>query len=176
MVQAVLSYVIKAIDEASSVMDKVKASVGILGSTLGELGGAFGSVGNVMTGFAGAGVVGAVSAGIGEVVKGLQWSVGEAAEAEQAIKNLSIAVEKSGTAWDAVSGKTGEFLSQMQRVTVYSDEQLAGALQRLLTFGMSYDDAMKASWTTVDLRPRAFCGGDCILNYVRKPWMRKKTC
>ena len=151
MVEAVLSYIIKAVDEASSVMDKVKASMGILGTSLGELGGGFESVGSIMTGFAGAGVVGAVSAGIGEVIQGLKWSVGQAAEAEQAIKNLSVAVEKSGTSWDAVKGKTDEFLSQMQRVTVYSDEQLAGALQRLLTFGMSYDEAMKALSSTVDL-------------------------
>ena len=142
---------IRATDEVSSVMDKIRASMGVLGGTLNQLGGGFSSLGNVVSGFAGAGVAGAAVAAIGEVVKGLQWSVGEAAEAEQAIKNLSIAVEKSGTSWDAVKEGTLTALSELQKFTVYSDEQLAGTLQRLLTFGMDYDSAMKALGTATDL-------------------------
>ena len=41
MVEAILSYVIKAIDESSSVMDRIKSSVGLLGSSLSGLGGGF---------------------------------------------------------------------------------------------------------------------------------------
>ena len=62
MVEAILSYVIKAIDESSSVMDRIKSSVGLLGSSLSELGGGFASVGSVMTGFAAGGVAGAAIA------------------------------------------------------------------------------------------------------------------
>ena len=38
----------------------------------------------------------------------------------------------------------------MQATTTYSDEQLAGALQRMMTFGLSYDQAMKALGATID--------------------------
>jgi phage-related protein len=151
MVEAVLAYTLKCVDETSSTMEKVRASIGLLGSAVGELGGGFTSLGNVMTGLASAGVAGAVSAGIGEVIKGLQWSVEEAAASEQAMRNLAAAVERSGIAWQSVQAPTQEFLSQMQRVTVYSDEALAGLVERLLTFGMTYEQAMQASATAVDL-------------------------
>jgi len=142
---------IKAVDEASSVMGKIQASMGILGGTLQSLGGGFAGLGNVVQGFAAGGVAGAAITAIGEVTKGFQWAIGEAGEAEQAIKNLSIAVEKSGTSWDSVKEGTNAALSELQKFTVYSDEQLAASLQQLLTFGMSYEDAMKALGTTVDL-------------------------
>jgi len=142
---------IKAVDEASGVMDKIRASTSILGSAFQSMGGAVGSAGNVMQGFAAGGIAGAAVSAIGEVAKGLKWAIGEAGEAEQAIKNLSIAVEKSGTSWESVKEGTNAALSEMQKFTTYSDEQLAAALQQLLTFGMSYDEAMSALGTTVDL-------------------------
>jgi phage-related protein len=142
---------VKAVDEASSVMDRIRASCGVLGGTLSELGGGFASVGSVVSGFAGAGVAGAATAALGEVIKGLQWSVGEASASEQAFKNLADAVDRSGTSWTSVEGKTRDYLSQLQRTTVYSDEALAGTVERLLTFGMTYDQAMSAAGTALDL-------------------------
>ena len=142
---------IKAVDEASSVMDKIRASCGVLGGTLSELGGGFSSVGSIVSGFAGAGIAGAATAALGEVIKGLQWSVGEAGASEQAFKNLADAVERSGTAWTSVEGKTRSYLTQLQSTTVYSDEALAGMIERLLTFGMTYEQAMKAAGTALDL-------------------------
>jgi len=132
-------------------MDKIRASTSILGTAISQLGGGFETVGSVMQGFAAGGVAGAVVAATGEIVQGLKWAVGQASEAEQAVKNLSIAVEKSGTAWDSVKEGTLSALSELQKFTVYSDEQLAATLQRLLTFGMSYDEAMTALGTATDL-------------------------
>jgi phage-related protein len=151
MVEAILSYVIKAIDESSSVMDKIKSSVGLLGSSLGELGGGFTAVGSVMTGFAAGGVAGAAISAIGQIAQGLEWSVKEAADSEQAFKNLGEAVNRSGTAWTSVEGATREYLTQLQATTVYSDEALAGMVERLLTFGMTYEQAMAAAGTALDL-------------------------
>jgi phage-related protein len=141
---------VKAVDEASSVMDRIRASCGVLGGTLSELGGGFASVGSVVSGFAGAGVAGAATAALGEVIKGLKWSIGEASASEQAFTNLAAAVDRSGISWTSVEGKTRDYLSQLQRTTVYSDEALAGMVERLLTFGLSYDDAMKAAGTALD--------------------------
>jgi phage-related protein len=142
---------IKAVDEASSVMDKIRATCGVLGNTLSELGGGFASVGSVVSGFASAGVAGAATAALGEVIKGLQWSVGAAGDSQQAFNNLADAVNRSGTSWTSVEGKTRDYLSQLQRTTVYSDEALAGTVERLLTFGMTYDQAMTAAGAALDL-------------------------
>jgi len=151
MVEAILSYVIKAIDESSPVMDRIKSSVGLLGSSLSELGGGFASVGSVMTGFAAGGVAGAAISALGQVAEGLEWSIKEATDSEQALKNLSEAVERSGTAWTSVEGKTREYLLQLQATTTYSDEALAGMVERLLTFGMTYEQAMNAAGAALDL-------------------------
>jgi phage-related protein len=151
MVEATLAYVIKAIDESSSVMDKIKSSVGLLGSSLSELGGGFTVVGSVMTGFAAGGVAGAAISAIGEISRGLEWSVKQAADSEQAFKNLAVAVERSGTSWTSVEGATRQYLTQLQATTVYSDEALAGMVERLLTFGLTYDEAMKAAGAALDL-------------------------
>jgi hypothetical protein len=150
MVEAVLSYVVQAIDEASSTMDKIKASVGLVGSALGDLGGGFTSVGNIMQGFAGAGIVGVVSAGLGEVIKGLEASVKQAKDTQAIFTDLGAAVERSGTSWKTVEGGTQKALEAMERITVYSKDQLAGALEKLMTFGLSYNDAMKALSVTID--------------------------
>jgi len=142
---------IKAVDEASSVMGKIQASLGLLGGALSNLGGGFTAVGGIIQGFAAGGVAGAAVSAFAQIAQGLQWSVKEAAASEQAFKDLQVAVEKSGTAWDTVSKATKDYLLSLQKVTVYSDEQVAGALQRLLTFGLDYDQAMKALKETVDL-------------------------
>jgi len=130
-----------------------------------------GSVGNIMQGFAGAGVVGAVTAAIGETAKALDWAIGEASQAEQAIKNLSAAVERSGTSWDSVSKQTQDYMSQLQKTTVYSDEAIAGMIERLLTFGMTYDEAMKAAGTAVDLAAAKHIDLESAANIVGKAFM-----
>lgn len=142
---------IQAVDQASGVMGKIQASLGLLGGALQNLGGGFSAVGTVIQGFAAGGVAGAAIGVFSEIAKGLQTSVQEAGASEQAFKDLQVAIEKSGTAWDTVSNATKDYLLNLQKVTVYSDEQVAGALQRLLTFGLDYDQAMKALQETVDL-------------------------
>jgi phage-related protein len=150
MVEAILSYVVRAIDETSSVMDKIKASMGLVGSALGDLGGGFTSVGNIMQGFAGAGVVGAVSAGLGEVIKGLEASVKQATDTEKIFTSLGAAVERSGVSWKSVQEGCTTALEAMERTTTYSKDEMAGALERLMTYGLSYNEAMKALGATID--------------------------
>jgi phage-related protein len=159
---------IKAVDEASSVMGKIQSSLGLLGGALQNLGGGFASVGTIIQGFAAGGIAGAAIGAFSEIAKGLQWSVEEASASEQAFKDLQVAVEKSGTAWNTVEKATQDYLLSLQKVTVYSDEQLAGALQRLLTFGMSYNDAMKAVKDTVDLAAAKHLDLETAANLVGK--------
>jgi phage-related protein len=142
---------IKAVDEASSVFEKIQASMGILGASLSQLGGGFQSAGSIVSGFAGGGVMGAAAAGIGELIKGLQWSTQEAAASEQAWVNLQAAIGATGPAWDGIRAQVDQFASSLQKMTVFSDEEVLGAIQRLTTYGMNYKDAMDAVQTAVDL-------------------------
>jgi phage-related protein len=142
---------IKAVDEASSVFQKIQASMGILGASVSQLGGGFESAGSIISGFAGGGVIGAAAAGIGELIKGLQWSTQEAAASEQAWANLQAAIGATGPAWDAIKAHVSDFAAAIQKSTTQSDEAVVGAIQRMTTFGMSYQDAMKAVSVAVDL-------------------------
>jgi hypothetical protein len=142
---------IKAVDEASSVFEKIQASMGILGASLSQLGGGFQSAGSIISGFAGGGVIGAAAAGIGELIKGLQWSTQEAAASEQAWTNLQAAIGATGPAWDVIKTQVSDFASAIQKSTTQSDEAVIGAIQRMTTFGMSFQDAMSAVSVAVDL-------------------------
>jgi len=135
----------------SGYLTQAGVNVMSFGQAISGLGGPFDTLGSVVTGFGKGGFVGAAVAGLGELVQGLKWSVGEAQASEQAFKNLAIAVELGGMAWGDVEGKTRDYLSELQRTTVYSDEALAGMIERLLTFGMTYEQAMAAAGTALDL-------------------------
>jgi phage-related protein len=142
---------IKAVDEASGVMDKIRSSIGVLGASLGQLGGGFTSVGNIMSGFAAGGVAGAAAAGVGELIKTMQWASEEAAKSEQVWADLQAAVGATGPTWDSIRGEIEKMAATIQKTTVFSDEAVVGAIQRMTTFGMSYADAMKSVNTVVDL-------------------------
>jgi len=141
---------IKAVDEASGIMGKIQASMGLLGGALQNLGGGFASVGTVVQGFAAGGVAGAAIGALGEVAKGLQECIGEATASEAVWASLGAAVERAGGSWQTLKKGTEDALLAMTKTTTYSDEQLAAALEKLMTFGLSYDDAMKALGTTLD--------------------------
>ena len=169
---------IKAVDEASSVFNKIQASMGILGASLSSLGGGFQGLGNVISGFAAGGVVGAAAAGLGQVIQGLQWATKEASANQQAWTDLQAALKLTGGEWDAAKGKINEFASAIQKTTAFSDEMVVGAVQRMATFGMSYQQGMAAVSTAVelaaakhidlqtatDLLGKAFMGNTAILS------------
>ena len=155
----------------SGFMTQLGVNVMSLGSTISGLGGPFESLGSVIVGFGKGGFVGAAIAGVGELTNALKWSVAEATESQQAFKNLEAAVERSGTAWGDVETKTREYLDQLQRTTVYSDEALAGMVERLLTFGMTYEDAMKAAGTALDLAAAKHMDLESAANIMGKAFM-----
>ena len=149
---------LKVIDEASGVIGKVQAGIGGLTNIMGKMGSVAGDVGQVIgsafSGFATGGVAGAaLGAGVsimGEVVTGLQSCVKEATASEAVWASLGAAVERAGGSWQTLKKGTEDALLSMSKVTTYSDEQLAQALEKLMTFGLSYDDAMKALGQTID--------------------------
>jgi len=169
---------IKAVDEATSVFGKIQASLGVLGGAISQLGGPFSSVGNIISGFAGAGVLGAAAAGIGEVTKGLQWSVQQAVISEDVWNRLRFAVEKQGGSWAIAEAGVRAFTAQLQTTTRYSDEETAVALQTLMNYGMDLDTAMRTVGgamdfasarqidlgTACDLLGKAFAGNTSMLS------------
>jgi len=142
---------IKAVDEASSTMDKIRASLGVFGGAIGELGGGFQSLGNVISGVAGAGVMGGLAAATGEVVRGLQDCFKAAKESEDVWNKLAGTVERSGAAWTDVKDKIESFASSAEKMSKFSDEQVAAALKTMMDYGMNLDTAMKSLATTMDL-------------------------
>lgn len=142
---------IRGVDEASSAMDKVRASLGVFSGVIGDLGGGFTSLGNVISGFAGAGVMGAASAAVGEVVKGLQDCFKSATQSEEVWNRLAATVERSGVSWESARTSIESFASSAEKMTRFSDEQIAAAMKTLIDHGMSVEQAMKAMTQTMDL-------------------------
>lgn len=99
MVNIPVRYIVSMQDNISQKMSKVQGAVGLLGSTMSQLGGAFTSVGNIMQGFAVGGPMGAAVAAIGEVIAAVSEAVEAFAEFEMAMVNVSSA---SGLAGDAL--------------------------------------------------------------------------
>jgi hypothetical protein len=150
VVEAVLAYTIKAIDESSSVMDKIKSSVGLLGSSLSELGGPLAGVGQIMTGFAAGGPAGAGIAALGQVSEYLQGAIKDAGESERVFTALGKAITNQGGNWDELKSHVQGVLNTMQSTSRFSDEELAASLRTLVSAGMPVEQALKALKTAMD--------------------------
>jgi hypothetical protein len=142
---------IKAIDEASDVMGKVSAAMGLIGSTLETLGPGFSNLGQVIQGFAVGGPTGAAIVGLGEIVKGMQDSVGAAATLQSAWVGVQSVMQLTGAAWDTMKGKIDAVVESLRTTTTFSDTQLIGAFQQLVTYGMTASQAMDALGAAAEL-------------------------
>jgi len=118
---------LRAVDKASGTMGKVKASMSLLANQISQLGGGFQAAGNIMQGFAGAGVVGAVTVAVGEVIKIFQDSLVAFTDFETALIDVSSA-----------SGLAGDALIQLE------EELQAAAKVAGVEFGVGATEAMKA--------------------------------
>jgi hypothetical protein len=142
---------IKAVDEASSVMDSIRVGLAGFSNTLSSLGPGFSNLGSVLTGFASGGALGAAVVGVGQLVTGLRDCVKEAMDAEDVWNRLKTTVENSGTAWSTVGDQVKKFAEGMMNMSRFSDEQVASAMKTLIDYGMDLDTAMKSMAATMDL-------------------------
>jgi hypothetical protein len=142
---------IKAVDEASSVMDSIRVGLAGFSTTLSQLGPGFSQLGSVLTGFASGGVLGAAVAGVGQLVTGLKDCVKEAMDAEDVWNRLKTTVENSGTAWSTVGDQVKKFAEGMMNMSRFSDEQVASAMKTLIDYGMDLNTAMTSMAATMDL-------------------------
>jgi len=155
---------LEAVDSVSGVIDQIKGSVsglsgvattlgqnmGAVGNIIGDLGGPFKGVGDVISGFAAGGPAGAGIAMIGQAVDFLKDSVKAAGDSERVMASLKTAVEGQGTVWGTVKDAVEGTLKSMQSTSRFSDEELAEALKTLVTHGMDTKDAMVALQTAMD--------------------------
>jgi len=142
---------IRAIDEASGVMGKISASMGLIGMELETLGPGFAQLGQVIQGFAVGGPTGAAIVGIGEVVKGLQDSVTAAGNLQTVWGNLQSVMHLTGDAWTTMKTQVDALVESLRTTTTFSDTDLIGAFQSLITYGMSSAQAMQGLSAAVEL-------------------------
>lgn len=170
--EAVLAILLKAVDEASSVMkgvseaaehqgdaiqdaarkaDAAAPAAGRLGGALGGLGSAFARVGEIATGF----VVGSV---ITQLPGFLMDAAKGAAEDEAATMRLTKSLENyAATLDDDVAGATEELLGDVEeRIAAgqrlaFSDDAVRDSLQTLLAATGDYDEATKRQAAAMDL-------------------------
>ncbi len=141
---------IKAVDEASSVFDKVQASMGILGGTLAQLGGPFQGLGSIISGFAAGGPAGAGIAAIGQVVGFLQNSVGAAGAAERVWALLGETVKNQGGDWAALKPNVEATIQSLSEGSKFSMTALADSLQKIVQHGIPATEALKVLKTSMD--------------------------
>jgi hypothetical protein len=161
-------FAIKAVDEASGVMQKVSASVGLIGMELQQLGPGFAQVGQVMQGFAVAGGIGAAIVGVGELVQGLQASVQVASDSQSAWAMLQQSLHLTGDAWAAQQPQIQNFVSGLEKVTTVSQTAAVGGLQLLATYGMSATQAEEAMGVAADLSAAKHLDLNTAVNLVGK--------
>lgn len=142
---------IQAIDEASGVMGKISASMGLIGSELETLGPGFSQLGQLIQGFAIAGPTGAAIVGLGEIVKGMQDSVTAAASLQTAWTNLQAVMHLTGDAWTTMKNQVDALVESLRTTTTFSDTDLISAFQSLVTYGMSSAQAMQSLGAAVEL-------------------------
>jgi len=141
---------IKAVDDASSVFEKIQTNVGLLGGVFQQLGGPLAGVGSVMEGFAAGGPAGAGMAALGQVAGFLQGAVKDAAESERIFTALGKAIENQGGNWESLKPHIEGVLTSMTSTSKFSDEQLAASLRSLVTAGMPVEKALKTLSTAMD--------------------------
>lgn len=155
---------LEAVDNVSGVMDQVKGSlsglsgiattvgqnIGAFSRILGDIGGPFKGVSDIVGGFATGGPAGAGIAAIGECVGFLKESVQAAGDSERVMATLRQTVENQGTAWGNVKDAVEGTLKGMQSTSRFSDEELAKSLGTLVSHGMDVKTAMGALQTAMD--------------------------
>jgi len=142
---------IQAIDEASDVMGKISAAMGLIGMELEQLGPGFSQLGQVIQGFAVAGPTGAAIVGIGEVVKGMQDSVAAAANLQTVWTGLQATMHLTGDAWTTMKAQIDSLVESLRATTTFSDTDLIAAFQQLITYGLTSAQAMQGLGAAVDL-------------------------
>ncbi len=101
-----------------------------------------------------------------KVFQFLKSTIKEAAEAELTIKKLSIAVENAGISWQVAGKRIQSFLKELQKTTIYSDEEAAEALKKLLFYTSDLNQAMEGVKIAMGLASSGLFDLDTAARYV----------
>lgn len=71
--------------------------------------------------------------GVQAVIRGFGTALREALEEEAALRRLSVALGAAGISFDQNRGRIEEWASELQRTTLFTDEQFVGALAKATT-------------------------------------------
>lgn len=75
--------------------------------------------------------------------KALGFTIRETADSEKAYRGLAVAVDASGQSWVTNEARIRSFLESFQKLTGFTDEQGARALQVLIQNGMDLEQALQ---------------------------------
>ena len=81
-----------------------------------------------------------------------------AAEEELAFKRLANSVTLAGGSWDKSGESLQQMFADMQKVTMFGDDQMAGALNQMMLVTQNYDKATRALPTALKLAESGLMG------------------
>ena len=93
----------------------------------------------------------AAEAGAAALTYFLSKSVSAAIESEDSIARLSASLSNVGVNYDQVSDSLEKFISQMEQASGFSDEELRGAMTRLVQITGDYDKSLSLMTLTSDI-------------------------
>lgn len=95
-------------------------------------------------------------------------AVQAAADQEMAIRRLSIAVENAGYSWDKTGNRILDFTKNLQRTTVYSENETIKVFQQLITYTRNIDEAMRGTTIALDITSSGFMDMDTAAKAIGK--------
>ncbi len=85
------------------------------------------------------------------VINGISSVVDAAAEADQAVRNLGVALASTGEFSDEAVSSLEDFASEIQRTTTFSDDAVLSSLALAKSFGVTNDQAQELVKAATDL-------------------------
>jgi hypothetical protein len=125
-----------------------------------------------------------LEASLGNLVKGisaiylltkafevLQSSINAAAKEEQQLRTLQSVIENQGEKWSDLSENVSDYITTLERSTMFTDDQLIPSMKQLINSGMSAREAMNALATATDLATAKGIDLETSANLIGKAYM-----
>ena len=101
----------------------------------------------------------------------LKDSVNKAALEEKNLRTLQTVIENQGESWDKVKGKVTSYITELERNTMFNDEQLIPSMKQLINAGMNTEQAMKSMNAVTDLATAKGIDLETSANLIGKAYM-----
>lgn len=101
----------------------------------------------------------------------LKDSVNKAAAEEKNLRTLQTVIENQGESWKDVKVQVSSYISELERNTMYTDEQLIPSMKQLVNAGMNVKQAMSAMNAVTDLATAKGIDLETSANLIGKAYM-----